>query len=87
MCVCHLDYDDRVVHTVFLRLFESKMAPRFFIAKPLKSQKIYLDELARELNLNIFTSRSNHTSTTSARLETVSSSDEDRVMAMKMKLT
>ena len=75
----HLDYDDRVVDTTFTRLFESEMTNRFFfIAKSLKTQKRYLDELENVLNSNVFTLRSNRTSNTiSTRVGTVSSSDED----------
>ena len=61
---------------MFMTLFEYDMAAKFFITKLLKAQKRYLDELARELNLNISTSRSNRTSNISANVKTVSSSDE-----------
>jgi len=74
----HFDYDDRVVDTTFVRLFESEMTARFFLAKFLKAEKRYLDELVRELNLDFFTSRCNHiNNTTSARVKTVSYSDEN----------
>ena len=52
------------------------MGARFFNAKPLKTQQKYLDEHARELDA--FTSKFNRTSnTTSARVQTLSSSYED----------
>ena len=40
-----LDYADRVV--AFATLFESEIAAKFFIAQALKTQKRYLDKLAR----------------------------------------
>jgi len=70
----HLDYNNGILDTAFVRLFESVMTIRFFIVKVLKAQKRYLDELVRELNFDFFTSRSNYTNNiTSAR---ASSSDE-----------
>ena len=75
---CCRSHNNKVVDTAFARLFESYIAAKFLIIKSLKARKRYLDELARELNLDIFNSSSNHASNaTSAKVKTVSSSDED----------